>query len=198
MNKRDAQKTATRNKIIDIAEKLFAIQGIVSTKTIDIAKAAGVAHGTLFSHFETRDILVETILNRKLEDFQKQFLEINSNQEFHCVINSLLDLLVEHEPFFSVVFRELSIVNQNLRNLIVYRFSIIELYVLHMFENFLSANGISTAMKPEVIIQHIFSLIIHYLNFREILNYKESIILGKKDDLIEVLNFMIYGGGCNE
>ncbi len=199
MKKRELQKLNTRNKITDVAENLFCEKGIINTKTIDIAKAAGIAHGTLFSHFETRDLLVETILNKKLEHFTEQFLETSHNQpQFFTAVNKLLDLIALHEVFFSVIFRELPLVNENLRNMIIYRFSIIELYVLKMFEAYLSSNSINTTLNPEIIIQHFFSLIIHYLNFRQILNFRTSVIMERKQTIMDTLTFFINGGRKHE
>ena len=198
MNKRDEQKIRTRKKIISVAEELFTENGIINTKTVDIAKTAGIAHGTLFSHFETRDILVEKILNRKIDGFQKQFLEKSKhNQDFFSIIDQFIDLLTENESFFSVIFRELPMFDKNLRNIIVFRFSIIELYMLKLLEDFLSSSGAETNIKPDTIIQHFFSLIIHYLTFREILNFDDSVISDRKQTLIDTLEFFIYGGMKN-
>ena len=53
MNKRQAQKQFTREKIIIAAKQIFIEKGIINTATSQIAEAAKIAHGTLFLHFPT-------------------------------------------------------------------------------------------------------------------------------------------------
>lgn len=50
----------TRNDILQSAIQLFVSEGI-STPTARIAKNAGVSNGTLFNHFETKQILIDEI-----------------------------------------------------------------------------------------------------------------------------------------
>ncbi|WP_372873234.1 TetR/AcrR family transcriptional regulator [Shewanella sp.] len=50
-----------RSQILNAALKLFNSQGFHGTSTASIAKAAGVATGTLFHHFATKEALLETL-----------------------------------------------------------------------------------------------------------------------------------------
>ncbi len=52
------QKEATRQKIVDAAVDLFRRQGFEATTTRDLAAAAGIAAGTLFNYFPTKEALV--------------------------------------------------------------------------------------------------------------------------------------------
>lgn len=47
--------------LLDTALSLFVAQGIQATSTASIAKAAGVANGTLFHHFATKQALVDQL-----------------------------------------------------------------------------------------------------------------------------------------
>ena len=51
---RAKQKQATRQRIYAAARKLFAEQGYFETRSIDIAKAAGVSSGSVFAHFGSK------------------------------------------------------------------------------------------------------------------------------------------------
>ncbi|KAB0303854.1 TetR/AcrR family transcriptional regulator [Vibrio fortis] len=53
--------TTKRQQILDSALQLFAEQGVESTSTAQIAKAAGVAKATLFHHFENKSLLVDEL-----------------------------------------------------------------------------------------------------------------------------------------
>src|SRR5438132_6250080 len=51
-------KAATRENILDAAQRLFAENGYDATATRDIARAAGIATGTLFNYFPTKEAIV--------------------------------------------------------------------------------------------------------------------------------------------
>ena len=52
---------STKDKIYQSALELFASQGIQLTSTAQISKKAGVASGTLFVHFKSKQELIDTI-----------------------------------------------------------------------------------------------------------------------------------------
>jgi AcrR family transcriptional regulator len=57
-----------RNAILDAATRLFAERGLVGAPTSEISKRAGVAEGTLFTYFETKDDLINSLYREiKLE-----------------------------------------------------------------------------------------------------------------------------------
>jgi AcrR family transcriptional regulator len=55
-------KTATRERIIKVAAKLFAKEGYDNATTRGIAAKAGIAAGTLFNYFETKEASFELAL----------------------------------------------------------------------------------------------------------------------------------------
>jgi len=55
------KKSKKRKKIIEVAIKLFVDRGFHGTPTSLIAKESGVANGTLFNYFKTKDILINEI-----------------------------------------------------------------------------------------------------------------------------------------
>jgi AcrR family transcriptional regulator len=57
-----------RNAILDAATCLFAERGLTAAPTSEISKLAGVAEGTLFTYFETKDDLINALYREiKLE-----------------------------------------------------------------------------------------------------------------------------------
>jgi AcrR family transcriptional regulator len=50
-----------RNAILDAAIQLFAERGLTAAPTSEISKQAGVAEGTLFTYFETKDELINAL-----------------------------------------------------------------------------------------------------------------------------------------
>ena len=57
-----------RNAILDAATRLFAERGLAAAPTSEISKLAGVAEGTLFTYFKTKDDLINALYREiKLE-----------------------------------------------------------------------------------------------------------------------------------
>jgi AcrR family transcriptional regulator len=60
-------KTATRERILDAATSLFARDGWRSATTRAIALEAGIATGTLFNYFPTKEAIAATLIAEALE-----------------------------------------------------------------------------------------------------------------------------------
>jgi len=57
-----------RNAILDAATRIFAERGLTAAPTSEISKQAGVAEGTLFTYFKTKDDLINALYGEiKLE-----------------------------------------------------------------------------------------------------------------------------------
>jgi AcrR family transcriptional regulator len=57
-----------RNAILDAATRVFAERGLADAPTSEISKQAGVAEGTLFTYFKTKDDLINALYREiKLE-----------------------------------------------------------------------------------------------------------------------------------
>jgi AcrR family transcriptional regulator len=57
-----------RNAILEAATRLFAERGLTAAPTSEISKLAGVAEGTLFTYFKTKDHLINALYREiKLE-----------------------------------------------------------------------------------------------------------------------------------
>jgi AcrR family transcriptional regulator len=55
---------STRERILDVAEALFAEQGFAGTSVRDIAAAAGLTAASLYNHFDGKEALYEAVLER--------------------------------------------------------------------------------------------------------------------------------------
>jgi AcrR family transcriptional regulator len=57
-----------RNAILDAATRVFAARGLTAAPTSEISKQAGIAEGTLFTYFETKEDLINALYREiKLE-----------------------------------------------------------------------------------------------------------------------------------
>lgn len=53
-----------KNEILDVAEKLFGERGYDATSTNDILKEIGIARGTLYYHFKSKEDILDAIIER--------------------------------------------------------------------------------------------------------------------------------------
>ena len=53
-----------REEILDAAEKLFAAKGFDNTSTGDILDAVGIARGTLYYHFKSKEDILDGVIQR--------------------------------------------------------------------------------------------------------------------------------------
>jgi AcrR family transcriptional regulator len=67
------KKIETRRRIVECARKLFNDKGFEQTTTRDIAGAAGIAAGTMFNYFPTKEALAMTIVGEALEEAGTEF-----------------------------------------------------------------------------------------------------------------------------
>jgi AcrR family transcriptional regulator len=67
--------TSKREALLDTATRLFTERGFKSTGIAEILADAGVAKGTLYQHFESKEALIEAVLRRMGERFRGHFIE---------------------------------------------------------------------------------------------------------------------------
>ena len=53
-----------KNEILDVAGKLFAVKGYDATSTNDILKEIGIARGTLYYHFRSKEDILDAMIER--------------------------------------------------------------------------------------------------------------------------------------
>lgn len=99
---------------MDAAYSLFSQRGFIDVSTIDVAEDARVSHGTLFSHFVTRDELVNAVICRFGENMIKRMHDLaETRNSLRSVLEAHLDCLKESEPFYSQLLRDLHSLPKN-------------------------------------------------------------------------------------
>jgi AcrR family transcriptional regulator len=84
----DAQRN--RGRILDAAEEVFARQG-ASASTEEVARLAGVAIGTVFRHFPTKDDLLAAILKRLLARLAEDAATLGGADGLHTFFGRLVE-----------------------------------------------------------------------------------------------------------
>lgn len=131
--KSDKKPTDKKQKIAEAAVQLFAEKGYANTSTSEIAKRAGVAEGTIFRHYGTKENLLLSILLPFLKESlpgmaESVFREISSQgmdsleDFFRALLKNRYQFFKENREIFQVFIKEL-LYNENFRNEIVPHFT---------------------------------------------------------------------------
>lgn len=62
-----SETESTRDRILDVAEQLFAQKGLAGTAVRDIARAAGLTAPSLYNYFEGKQALYEAVIARGVQ-----------------------------------------------------------------------------------------------------------------------------------
>ncbi len=81
----------TKKRLARTALKLFVEQGITETTIRDIADAAGVAEGTLYRHYDSKDALAWELFS---DNFTAFALELEELQARHPILRLKLDAMI--------------------------------------------------------------------------------------------------------
>ena len=108
--KRNANKEKTKQAILAAALKLFAEKGFYNTSTRAISRKAGIAEGTLFNYFETKEDLALYFFDREIDEGIGWF-ESNPRmkratlpEKLFAIIQNSLERLEPYEDFIGAVY----------------------------------------------------------------------------------------------
>ncbi len=87
------KKITRKEAILLVATQLFSIQGYRTTSMGEIAKAAGVADGTIFYHFKTKEELFLAVLEHFKEEIISEFSIIEENDTYKSGLEKIEALL---------------------------------------------------------------------------------------------------------
>ena len=182
---RQKKKLETKKLLIDTAMNQFAKNGLITTRTSDIAAAANVSHGTLFAHFPTREIL----LNEVIEEFGMRIISrlhelVNSNGGMREVLEAHLKGISEYEAFYTGLVSEARLLDESARNQFVMIQSAISFHIIQVAENEMKAGKIR-AMPMDMLFNTWVGLIHYYLVNGDLFAPGESILKRYSKQLIE-------------
>jgi AcrR family transcriptional regulator len=73
-----AMRAESRERIIAAALRLFGENGYEATSVRAIAQAAGVAQGLLYSHFASKEQLLQAIFQQSIQDVYESFARVEA------------------------------------------------------------------------------------------------------------------------
>src|SRR5512138_2287930 len=91
-----------RDRILSAAERIFARHGFFAAKVSDVAKEAGVADGTIYLYFKSKDDLLISLFERRMEEVNSRLRDATADikspsDQLRTFIKTYLQL-VHDEP----------------------------------------------------------------------------------------------------
>ncbi len=89
-----------KNEILDVAKDLFMKQGYNQTNTNEIVKAVGIARGTLYYHFKSKEEIMDAIIVRQGDELVRRAENIADDKMqsvFERIFNIIMSLKIEEQ-----------------------------------------------------------------------------------------------------
>ena len=108
--KRVQNKERTKQKILDAALQLFRGNGLAATTTKQISQKAGIAEGTLFNYFKTKEDLALYFFQRETHDLigwygkETRLQRAPLPEQLFAIIHRQLEYIAPYEDFIGAVF----------------------------------------------------------------------------------------------
>ena len=74
------EKQKTKQRILDAALELFSTQGFEATSIAQIADAVGVRKASLYSHFDSKQDILDRLIESIMEDYAKHSVRSPANR----------------------------------------------------------------------------------------------------------------------
>jgi AcrR family transcriptional regulator len=183
MNKRQLSKAQTFEKILTVAKRLFSQKGVLNTSTAEIAKACGIAHGTVFLHFADKNTLMTAIFERELQRAASDIYQLaQETSQVEVLLDRYFEYVEQEEDFLSVIARELPFYPEELRRSILAQ----ECILRHLFFTAIE-NGVAAGrFKPldiTTVVMLFFATVNYYLAHKPSFAPQGSVIQMKKEKL---------------
>jgi len=187
--------TARRNQILDAATTVFAEKGFHRATIKDVARAAGIADGTIYTYFSSKTEVLLGILNRLNESTEREMqFALGSEQDvrafFKAYVRQRISLIWPNAEVFRAVLPEM-LVNAELRDLyyqqvLVPTFRVAEHYFLAQIEEG-QLRKVDVPLAVRAIAGTVFGLLMIQL-------LGDELIAARWEELPEVLTTLMFDG----
>ncbi len=187
--------TARRNQILGAATTVFAEKGFHRATIKDIARAAGIADGTIYTYFSSKTEVLLGILNRLNESTEREMqFALGSEQDvrafFKAYVRQRISLIWPNAEVFRAVLPEM-LVNAELRDLyyqqvLVPTFRVAEHYFLAQMEEG-QLRKVDVPLAVRAIAGTVFGLLMIQL-------LGDELIAVRWEELPEVLTTLMFDG----
>ncbi|MDO4491254.1 MAG: TetR/AcrR family transcriptional regulator [Lachnospiraceae bacterium] len=169
-----------RKEILDVSERLFCRNGYDSTSTNDILSEIGIARGTLYYHFRSKEEILDGIIERIISSIERKVAAIALDEEIpvlerftKAVLNANVDTDVGDMVLEQVHKPQNALMHQKMEQSLL---SAITPYFVKIIKDGIS-QGIMKSDYPEEVVEMTLS----YANtaFDDTIDYPEEVKLRK-------------------
>lgn len=182
MSKRLEQKNQTRDKILKSALEIFSTNGIINTKTSDIAKKAGISHGLIFNHFPTREHLIDTIIQEFGMTIAENLHKLCENKtSIKEILSAHLEGIKTNENFYTRLISEAPVLHRSALDSLIMIQSTISHHFLLVIEK---EKNLYADTPLHLLFNTWLGLLHYYLTNKHLFTTKESLIESYGNELI--------------
>jgi AcrR family transcriptional regulator len=196
MSKRELQKQQTRAALLSAAMDVYKRDGIAAARTADVAAAAGVAHGSVFVHFPTREALFISAIEEFGMALAKRLHELAAEGAgLREVLQAHLQGIAEHEGFYARLAIESPLLPPEARLSVLSIQSAISHHISQAADHDERA-GLIKPMPLHLLFNTWIGLVHHYLANRDLVAPGASVIERHGAELVG--HFMSLVASCPE
>ncbi|HWQ78311.1 MAG TPA: TetR family transcriptional regulator [Anaerovoracaceae bacterium] len=195
---RQLQKEQTKELLIKTAYEIFSERGIMNTRMTDIAHAAGVAHGTIFAHFQTQEALIEEVVEtygQKIS-FRTHALA-DSCKDLEALLRAHLSGIMEFERFYTRLIIENQLLPSGARDSWISIQASVSFHFSLVYEREFGHDGRSDI--PLYMLFNLWMGLVHYyLENGDLFAPEGNVIRRYQDILINSYLKLLTGKGCEK
>ncbi len=183
--KRAEQKRRTRAGLLQATARLIAQQGVLATRTAEVARAAGVSHGTVFAHFSTREDLIAAVVSHKAQALMEYIHQAAESPDgLRAVLRAHLQGLATDEDFWAHLVAESPALPPYARHSLLGIQAAISHHMRRAAEPAMQA-GELRPVPFHLLFNSWLALVQHYLVNRDLFAPGESVLAAKGEELID-------------
>ena len=108
MGRRETKKEATKKKILEVSLKLFQTEGFGKTTMRDIAAKCGIALGTTYNYFPTKEHLAHYFFESALDEVMERYRReepagASLEEKLFLLLSIELERVAPYEEFLNLV-----------------------------------------------------------------------------------------------
>jgi AcrR family transcriptional regulator len=192
---RGKQKLETRRRILEAALLVFARDGILASTTADVAKEAGLSHGSVFAHFGSQAELVAAVVEDFGAGVARRLHELAATGAgARAVFEAHLRAIGESEAFYARLVVEAPLLPARARDSLVTIQSSICFHLSPAVEADTEAGEIKI-MPLYLLFNTWIGLVHYYLANRELFAPGASVIERRGKELLDHFMSLISTGG---
>ena len=98
-----------KNEILDVAERLFSTKGFDQTSTGDILAQVGIARGTLYYHFQSKEEILDAVIGRMIGQMLVRARELVGRRELSVLqrLTLMIRTLQIHEGWGDALMEQI-------------------------------------------------------------------------------------------